>query len=133
MEKKIRKNGITFVWDDEQTDMLTTNALYKFILPNKQVYYGSAGLLIDRVINHCTHVNSKSSQERLFYVALKKYKTLKVSLVEEYETIDEARESEKRFINKMAKKVYEKLGGNGNFSTMVHTVLLNSDLYTNYN
>ena len=132
MEKKIRKNGVTFVWDDEQTDMLATNALYKFLLPNKQIYYGSAELLIDRVISHCTHVNSKISQERLFNSVLKKYKLIKVSLVEKYDTIKEAREAEKRFIPKMADIIYSKLGNIGDYETIVHKVMLNAELYTSY-
>lgn len=132
MEKKICKNGVTFVWDDEQTDMLTTNALYKFLLPNKQIYYGSAELLIDRVINHCTHVNSKSLEEKLFNAALKKYKIIKVSLVGSYNTIDEAREHEKRFISKMADYIYKKLGGNGDYTAIVNSVILNTKLYPSY-
>lgn len=134
MEKKIEKNGITVIWNDDQIkDMFSvTNALYKILLPNKQLYYGSAELLADRIINHCTHINSISNQNRLFNTALKKYKTIKVSVVGEYETIDKAREAEKRFISKMARRLYEKLGNEGDFSNVVNKVLLNSEFYLNY-
>lgn len=131
MEKRIKKNGVTVIWDDEEIKDLfsVTNALYKITLPNNQVYYGSAELLADRIINHCSHVNGK--QKTLFGLALKKYKVIKVSLINEYETIDEARRAEKRFINIMAKKVYNKLDGSDDFCQSVNTVLLNSELYLN--
>jgi hypothetical protein len=74
-------------------------------------------------------VNGK--QKTLFGLALKKYKVIKVSLINEYETIDEARRAEKRFINIMAKKVYNKLDGSDDFCQSVNTVLLNSELYLN--
>lgn len=132
MEKRIKKNGVTVIWNDEEIKDLfsVTNALYKITLPNNQVYYGSAELLADRIISHCSHVNGK--QKTLFGMALKKYKTIKVSLIDEYETIDEARKAEKRFINIMAKKVYNKLDNSlDDFCTVVNTVLLNSELYLN--
>ena len=132
MEKRIKKNGVTVIWNDEEIKDLcsVTNALYKITLPNNQVYYGSAELLADRIINHCSHVNGK--QKTLFGMALKKYKTIKVSLINEYETIDEARKAEKRFINIMAKKVYNKLDNSlDDFCSVVNTVLLNSELYLN--
>lgn len=129
MEKSIKKNGVTVIWDDEEIKDLfsVTNALYKITLPNNQVYYGSAELLADRIINHCSHVNGK--HKTLFGMALKKYKVIKVSLINEYETIDEARKAEKRFINIMAKKVYNKLDGYDDFYSVVNTVLLNSEFY----
>lgn len=132
MEKRIKKNGVTVIWNDEEIKDLfsVTNALYKITLPNNQVYYGSAELLADRIINHCSHVNGK--QKTLFGMALKKYKAIKVSLINEYETIDEARKAEKRFINIMAKKVYNKLDNSlDDFCSVVNTVLLNSELYLN--
>ena len=131
MEKRIKKNGVVVIWDDEEIKDLfsVTNALYKITLPNNQVYYGSAELLADRIINHCSHVNGK--QKTLFGMALKKYKVIKVSLINEYETIDEARRAEKRFINIMAKKVYNKLDSPDDFCSAVNTVLLNSELYLN--
>lgn len=134
MEKQITKHGVTIIWDDSEIKDLfyLTNVVYKITLPNRQVYYGSAELLADRIINHCTHINLKTAQERLFNIALRKYKTIKVSLVGKYNTIYEAREAEKKFINKVSKKVYEKLGGTGNFTKVVNTVLLNSDLYLSY-
>ena len=135
MEKHITKHGVKIIWDDDEIkDMFyVTNALYKITLPNKQVYYGSAELLADRIINHCTHINLKTAQERLFNTALRKYKIIKVSVVGEYNTIYEAREAEKKFINKISKKVYQKLGNVGDFKEVVNTVILNSDLYPNCN
>ena len=135
MEKSIKKNDVIVIWDDEQiNDMFSiTNSVYKIMLPNLQVYYGSAELLADRIINHCTHINLKKGRNRLFSKALNKYKTIKVSLVGQYDTIGEARMAEKKIIKKASKLVYDKLGGKGNFSDVVHTTLLNSDLYVNCN
>lgn len=133
MEKKIKKNGVIVIWDDEQINDVfsVTNAVYKIMLPNLQVYYGSAELLADRIINHCTHINLKKGRNRLFSKALNKYKTIKVSLVGQYDTIEEARIAEKKIIKKASKLVYNKLGGKGNFNDIVHTTMLNSDLYLN--
>lgn len=135
MEKKIDKNGITVIWDDNEIkDMFyVKNALYKLTLPNKQVYYGSAELLGDRIINHCTHVNLKTAQYRLFNSALKRYKKMKVSLIGEYETINEARDAEKKFIKGIGKRMYKRLGEIGNYTEVVNKVILNSQLYANYN
>ena len=79
MEKQIEKHGVTIIWDDDEIkDMFyLTNVVYRITLPNKQVYYGSAELLADRIINHCTHINLKAAQERLFNIALKKYKKIR--------------------------------------------------------
>ena len=135
MEKYITKHGVKIIWDDDKIkDMFyVTNVVYRITLPNRQMYYGSAELLADRIINHCTHINLKTAQERLFNAALKKYMTIKVSVVGEYKTIYEAREAEKKFINKISKKIYQKLGNVGDFKEVVNTVILNSDLYVNCN
>ena len=131
MEKQIKKNGVNIIWDTKQIkDMFgTRNVIYKILLPNLQFYYGSAELLGDRIINHCTHINSKYNKNRLFNLALKKYKTIKISIVGEYNTIDDARKAEKKFIRKVSELIYKKLGSKGNFTDVVHTTLLNSDLY----
>ena len=130
MEKNETINGITVYWNtDNISDMKhTSNAVYKLIFDNLQIYYGSCKNLYNRIKSHCNHVNSHRS--RNLYDVMSNRKKMKVCLIGSYDTIDEAEYVESYIINGMAKKIYNRSRVPGEFREVVEGVMLNRNLYT---
>lgn len=126
MLKRIK--GITVYYDNKE-DLLKENVLYAFRFPNHQVYYGSAKFLINRIESHISHYSSSYKHMIPVTKAIEKFKSFHVSVLKEFETIEEARDVEVRFIRKASEKIYRRNGGKGDFKKIVGGTLLNKVLY----
>lgn len=126
MLKRIRDVS---VYTDNKENLYKENVLYGFRFPNHQVYYGSAKLLFKRLESHISHYKSDYKHMMPITKAIEKFKTFHVRVIKEFDTIEEARDAEVRFIRKVSEKIYEKQGGNGDFADVVSGVMLNKKLY----
>lgn len=118
----MKKNGIEITWNNPE-DLHKTNVVYSLFFPDNKFYIGSAELLVDRIINHATHVNGKN--DLLVRKALKKYGKVVVYAMKTYNSIDEAKSCETQLINMEAKKVWEKMGKPHNKKKFINSVMLN--------
>ena len=119
---KMKKNGIEIEYKNPD-DLAKTNVVYALFFPNKEFYIGSAELLVDRIINHATHVNSKNTL--LVRKALKKYGKVVVRAIKTFSSIDEAVHHETKLINLEAKKIWEAMGKPYNKKKAINNIMLN--------
>ena len=129
--KRKEINGITVFYDEPDLFSII-NAVYLIqFIESGRFYYGYSKNPSDRINEHCTHINSVDNSDRLLNMALNEEKKIKFSIISTYNTPEEANEYEKRLIHKEADRIYEKLGGFGEYQTVVNTSMLNIELYTN--